>query len=117
MTPHKTKKSSILSPQELQAIQELQETYDLPSEVAQRDLAEIIEAKIRVTEAWNALQVARDEVASLMTQLETELALGMRIEPGEFVVSTDPTGRAEVIRAQDEAPEIKGLIPDEEIPF
>ena len=102
MAPRKAKKSSTLSPQELQEIQNLDELYDLLSEIKQRDLVEIYNAQER-------LQNVRDELASLWVQVETQLALKLSVEPGVFVLVPDGKGHTKIVCVgegdkQDETP-------------
>jgi hypothetical protein len=58
MAPRKAENFSTPSPQELQ------ELYDLPTEIKQCDLGEILEAQYRV-------RVAREDLLALWAQLET----------------------------------------------
>ena len=83
--------------------EELQELFDLPSDgISQRGFREMFEVQARIVERLNRLQEARDELAGLMAQLETELKLGLPVEPGYLAVSTDPAGRVNVIRHEQE---------------
>jgi hypothetical protein len=58
MAPRKAENFSTPSPQELQ------ELYDLPTEIKQCDLREILEAQSRV-------RMAREDLLGLWTQVET----------------------------------------------
>ena len=105
MPPRRARKSSTVSSEELQGL------YDLPSEIKQRDLEEILETQDRV-------RVARDDLKSLWAQLETQLVLGLRVEPGRLSVVSGAYGSRKIVEGETEtAKQLCGPLSDEDIPF
>ena len=102
------KKISTLSPEELQEIQNLQELYDLPSEIKQLDLVEILDAQDRVRQA-------REDLETLLSQLGTQLSLGMRVEAGELCIATGDDGRRRIAWTEREVD--REVLDDTDIPF
>jgi len=103
MSPRRAEKAFTPSPQDLQ------ELFDLPSSIPQRDLAEILQAEAR-------LKIIRDEVASLRAQLVEELVLGLPIDPGQLKAELDSNGRAKIIQDEEEPCEalksrLRGSVP------
>ena len=95
--------------------EELQEFFDLPDNgISQRDLKEIFEAQARIVKLQTNLQEARDELAGLTAHLEIGLHSGLPVEPGYLGVSTDPQGRVNVIRHEQE--DHLGIA-DDDVPF
>jgi hypothetical protein len=101
MTPHEADSSSTPSPRELQ------ELWDLPGQIEQCDLQEIVNCEESVRLALAEFRARRDELGALRAQLETQIALGMRVEPGPLSILRAPDGGVKIIRAEgssEEAP-------------
>ena len=102
MAPRKAVKLSTLSPEELQEIQDLEELYDCPNEIKQRDLEEILEAQHRIRAAMESARIARADLDSLRTQLEKQLVLGMPVEPGRISIATTADGKVRFVWSEAE---------------
>jgi hypothetical protein len=89
MAPREAENVSTPSPEELQ------ELWDLPSEIKQRDLEEILEARCRA-------RTTQDDLRALLNQLETQLCLGLRVEPGRISLVTAADGKRKIAWGEEE---------------
>ncbi len=106
------KKHPTPTPKDLEDLWNLDELGDFPTEIKQRDLCEIVAAVATVGRAKEELQARRGDLEALVSQLETQIALKLRIEPGTFTVETSPDGKRKIVKSHRE----EGLA-DEDIPF